>query len=1179
MYILASRRVNFAALISKWGISSFVLLATLSVCSLPAFSQLNYGRIFGVITDQTGGAIVGATVTVTDVQRGVTRTLTTDSAGAYNAPNLTPGTYSITGAFTGFTSVNRQDIRVEVGQEVRIDLSLQPGEQTQTVTVTGEPPELNTSNAQLGGTLENQTVVELPINGRQYTQLLNWRPGVTGRPGVGPLGFTSNNNRLQDQVWMFDGLFQENIYSGGAPLIGGSGGGAGNDQSTILPLDAIQEMNIIESPKAEYGWKPGAQVNVGLKSGTNSVHGSAYAFGRDTALTAPNAFTTVPPSEVLEQFGATIGGPIKKDKLFYFGAYEANRYDVGIPRQIQVPTSAAVAGPTATSFSFPAAIADLNSHGVALSPLSLALAGCTSGGVCSGSGIFPNSTTSISVGNSEDTTGGSNNELAKIDYHVNEHNTINGEYYFGDGNYLTGGSINGSFAMQPYWRQFLHARAQVTRAVWVFTPKSNWVNEFRFGYDNTTLPNSIGECSQSLGAPNYQSQYGFISGAQFCGFPFMTISGFNATGDPNSSVVAHWGTVEAADAISYTRGKHLLKFGFEIHSINWGGGSLINNRGTVNFGSVAAYTVGTQTSTALEDFLAGKISTTAGNLLLGNPLRTLLFKQYAAYIQDDWAITHRITLNIGLRYEYLRPPVEPDNAIANFNPAAPTGMVQETNSYPVYRSDPNNFAPRLGLAWDVTGKGTTVVRAGGSIVYTSNDLVNQIQTTAGAAMPLMPTGFALYAANGSQLKSPGNIQTGTLALTPAQVTWAQNVPIFNSNPSALACSDGLAGGGPTGTGPCSIYAMAQNFKQAYVTTWTLGVQHAFTNNLTLDVAYVGNHGTKLQGDINDNAPTPGTKAGEQQRRPYFSRFPYFGAIEIESPAAESNYNALQATLVQRVSHGVNVQVGYTYAHALDDASQNGAFFMNTPQQDYGDSAYDARHHVTIAAVYDIPGPKSSRLLGGWQMSSTVNLLGRFTWNPTDQTDDISGTANNPATPSAFLDRWTLDGDPSVFNGYDRHLTIPCYGVAGSSFGKTTGCTVGTLPAACTAAAAAEPTGPGGSTGTASLNTLGCYMVGNTVIVPPAQGTFGNMQRNELRTQPFREWDFALMKTTPLREWLNAQFRAEVFNVFNSEQYAAPNNNLAAPGSFGAAPGTPNSANTLIGTGGPRVIQFALKLLF
>jgi Carboxypeptidase regulatory-like domain/TonB dependent receptor len=1156
------------------------LIAALLLFCFSASAQLNYGRIFGVISDQTGGAIIGATVTVTDVQRGVSRALTTDSGGAYSGPNLIPGTYTVHAEFKGFRTVDRRDILVEVGQDIRIDLALQPGEQTQTVTVTGEPPELSTTNAQLGGTLENSTVVELPVNGRQYTQLLNYRPGITGRPGVGPLGFTSNNNRLQDQVWMFDGLFQENIYSGGAPLIGGGGGGAGNDQSTILPLDAIQEMNVIESPKAEYGWKPGAQVNVGLKSGTNRIHGSDYAFGRDTALTATNPFNPVKPNAILEQFGATIGGPLKKDKLFYFGAFEGNRYDVGIARTLQIPGAAAGGG---TNQSFPDAIKDLQVHGVALSPLSLALAGCNTAAVCNAaSGVFPNPTNNFNVGNNEDTTGGSNNELVKIDYHLNEHNSINGEYYFGDGNYLAGGSLSGNFAMQPYWRQLLHARAQATRAVWVFTPQSNWVNELRFGYDNSTLPNSIGECAQNLGSPNYQAQFGFISGAQFCGFPVITISGgFNSTGDPNSSVVAHWGTVEAADAVSYTRGKHLFKFGFEIHSINWGGGSLINNRGTVNFGTVAAYSVvtpaGTVTSTPLEDFLAGKVSTTAGTLLLGNPLRTLLFKQYAGYVQDDWALTRRLTVNLGLRYEYLKPPVEPDNLIANFNPAVPTGMVQETNSEPVYRSDPNNFGPRVGLAWDLTGKGTTVLRAGGTVVFTSNDLVNQIQTTAGAALPLIPTGFSLYGANGTLLKSPGNIQTGNLALIPSQISWAQNTPIFNSNPSALACSSGVAPS-PAGTGPCSIYAMADNFKQGYVTTWTLGVQHAFTNSLSLDVSYVGNHGTKLQGDINANAPTPGAKTGEQQRRPYYSQFPYFGAIEIEAPVAMSNYNALQATLVERISHGLNFTVGYTYAHALDEFSQNGAFFENTPRMDYGNSTYDARHHVTIAAVYKIPGVKSpAQLLQGWELSSTINLLGSFTYNATDQTDDISGTGTNPATANSELDRWTLVGNPKDFNSYAAHAPIPCYGAATSSFGKA-GCLT-TVPAACTAAAAAESNGPGGSTGTAQLATLGCYMAGNSVIVPPAQGTFGTMGRDVLRTQPYKAWDMALTKNTKIKEWLTAQFRTEIYNVFNSTQFASPNSNLASPLTFGESVATPNSANTLIGSGGPRVFQFALKLIY
>src|SRR5215469_13800807 len=290
---------------------SLLIVAILLCIAAPALSQVNLGRIDGTVTDQTGGAIVGASVTVTDVARGVTRSLTTDSAGAYSAPNLTPGTYTIHVAFSGFKAVDRQDVLVQVGEDIRVDVALQPGEQTQTVTVTGEPPAVNTTNAQLGGTIENQTAVDLPIAGRTFLFLLNYRPGILTKPGAGGgIIQYSNGMRPEYNVYVFDGLADTNSFGAAGPLnIGFIAGGP--DESVILTLDAVQEFNLVENPKAEYGWRPGAQVNIGLKSGTNSLHGTAFALGRDTALDTRNPFASSKAPTQFENFGATFGGPIR----------------------------------------------------------------------------------------------------------------------------------------------------------------------------------------------------------------------------------------------------------------------------------------------------------------------------------------------------------------------------------------------------------------------------------------------------------------------------------------------------------------------------------------------------------------------------------------------------------------------------------------------------------------------------------------------------------------------------------------------------------------------------------------------------------------------------------------------------------------------------------------------------
>jgi hypothetical protein len=269
----------------------------------------------GSISDQSGAAIPGATVTVEDVQRGTTRTLTTDRAGAYNAPNLLPGTYNVRAEFRGFRTFERRNIVLEVSQDIRVDLSLQPGEQTQTVTVTEAIPLVETTNAELGGTISNQIMNDLPLNGRNFKNLLQLRPGVMIYPGGSGGTQSTNGLRPHDNVYLVDGIYNSEPFTGGSVM---NGTIAAGDAATILSIDAIDEFKTQENPRAEYGWKPGAIVNVGVKSGTNAIHGTAFAYGRTDAWDARNYFDGAPQPKAplgLEQYGGSLGGPIKKEIL------------------------------------------------------------------------------------------------------------------------------------------------------------------------------------------------------------------------------------------------------------------------------------------------------------------------------------------------------------------------------------------------------------------------------------------------------------------------------------------------------------------------------------------------------------------------------------------------------------------------------------------------------------------------------------------------------------------------------------------------------------------------------------------------------------------------------------------------------------------------------------------------
>jgi len=1161
---------------------------------LPAHSQ-TLGRISGIVTDSSGGAIAGATVTVTDVVRGVPRTVTTDSSGAYVAPDLIQGTYTVHATYKGFQSFDRQDIVIGVAGDVHVDIRLEPGSQAQTVTVTGELPAITTTNAQLQGTISGQDLSDLPFSGHNYVQLLGLLPTFQLRPGSGSGPTQNNSNGLRGEynVYVLDGVSDQMAYYTTSAVNGGQPAG-GSEQAVMLPTDAIQEFNVVENSKAEFGWRPGAQLDVGIKSGTNAMHGTAFALGRDTALMARNPFFGASTPTAFENFGGSFGAPIKKDKLFYFLGYEAQRYDVGNPKTISVPTTTAGAG---VSYSLPDAINALLTNGVTPSQLSLNLAGCVTVPAvkCTpNAGLFSNGqsgTTSAVTTFPVDfpSIGRTDNGVARVDYNLNEHNNLSAEFFDGNGPTLEPVSN----VTQPYWETPLDVRTSVVRGWWTWIPSSTWVNDLRFGWDNSRSTNSPSyDCTAASGAPNYAS-LGFVGGGQTCGFPTITISGFTE-GTGTNVLGGETGTNETSglwrwvDSISYTHGSHIFKFGGEFVlarlsiSLNTD-----QEKGTINFTTANAAFLN---ATSLENFMAGHVA--SATLLTGTLPRQFQYPAYAAFVQDDWRIIPRVTLNLGLRYEYTAPFQETNNQVGNINLGTPSGIIQAANGIPLYHMDPFAFAPRLGLAWDVTGKGKTVVRAGANIIY-ENPSVNPF-ITPGASVNTIPTGLPLKSA--TQTINPGPGDTINLhSLSLSSVPWQVGTSVFGGFVGTNSvCSN---------TAPCAIGGVTPKLEYPEVLNWNLGVQHAITNKLTLEASYVGNHGQHLFDYIDINQPNPAvptaaTTAGitspgansstENAQRPYTlnGEFPWFSMLRVLGAISNfSNYNALQMTLRERPTHGLTFLAAFTYSHALDSNSSDLAMTppqnAHAPYADYGNSSFDIRDRFTAGPSYVIPGRSGfAQMLQGWQVTSTVSIFSGRPINPTDAADDLSETGE-------AQDRWTLVGPASDFK-FGRAAPIPCYdadmttGAITTSKTWTSACTAG-LPPACVNAAAAEPEGPGGSIGTATqeLDRLGCYMMGSAVIVPPALGTFGQMSRYSIYGVGFWEWDMSIIKTWVIRERINTQFRAEFYNLTNSTQFYTPNAVLSSPSTFGESTATPDVGvnSPIIGTGGPRKIQFGLKFAF
>src|SRR5437660_3218484 len=415
--------------------------------SFALFGQGNFGRILGRVTDPTGAVLPGATINILDTQRGLARTMTTDEAGQYNAPALNPGKYTVRVEFPGFKTLDRENVVVEVGQEIRVDLTIEPGQQSETVTVNEAIPLVDTTSGTLGGVLANAAINDMPLNGRNYQNLLNLIPGVMVQPGGSPWTQTTNNSRPDETVWMVDGIINANFVDY-RPIAGMPS--PFTDGATILPIDAIQEFHLEETPKAEYGWNTGAIVNVGIRSGTTSYHGSGYAFGRSDAWAARNFFNPAGPKQPteLEQFGGVVGGPIMKDRLFFFGGYEGLRSFVGNALGSLVPATGSLGGDP--SHSMVDALNLLQARGVTPSPVSLKLMGCTLAPpyTCTG-GLMQNAPANTTTYNSGfPNTNTSDNGVGKIDYRLNSRHSLNGMVFIG--NYFGNGEDHPITA--SYWQ-------------------------------------------------------------------------------------------------------------------------------------------------------------------------------------------------------------------------------------------------------------------------------------------------------------------------------------------------------------------------------------------------------------------------------------------------------------------------------------------------------------------------------------------------------------------------------------------------------------------------------------------------------------------------------------------------------------------------------------------------------
>jgi len=964
-------------------------------------AQTFRGTINGTVADPSGGSVPGAAVKATEIATGIDHTTTTTSDGAFAFQDIPLGLYKVTVTATGFPTYTVDKVEVVAGQIYTLQMKLKLQQQTTTVEVSAAALVLDTSTQTQTMSIPDDVVQNIPLNGRDFTQMIGVAPGFGGY-NVG--GFGSLNGTRPNQInWQINGV-DNNDFWHNIPAI--NQGGVSGIAGTVLPIDATEEFSVQTSSGPEGGRNAGGTANIVLKSGTNDIHGSLYYYNRNEYFASPSPFFipapgTKAPRERNENYGFSAGGPIIKNKTFAFVSYEKNDFVFGLSGIATEPSAAWVANAGGL----------LTSHGI--NQISLAscnaLAGLTKNlsssqipAACSasGAGFWPTSG-SNSVLNLTATTGNffspssefgySYNGVARLDHQISDKHHLSLHAIIGQGNQTAplGGSpaLGTASSNLAYYFEVAPLHDGNYGAVLNSTLSSRWTNQFLFGasyFNQLFHDNNNSFNTQTMGiflSPDATAHGQYIHGA-----PNIIIAppsksgsgGFEQIGltppEGRSDLTLHF-----TDIVSYSVGKHQFRYGAEVRhgKLN----EFYHRRGTGKFvfdGSAGPW-AGSAACTAnpllcaLADFLAGDVSpcsdalhvnngfTCGSTIAVGDPERWVHVNAFNAYIQDSWQITKKLNLEYGLRYEYFGPMQTDKKDIANF--VSGTGFVVQDGSHPLFNPGKNHFGPRLGFAYQPTPKGDLVVRGGFGVFY---DQINL-----NPFLDFRPP-----------VAAPSGIQGNPFGATPVSTysrdgyNWdavqAGSASIF---PGVIKCNDPLC----TSTTPASspvpkfnLYSVSQNFRTPYFYNYNLQVEKGLGNSAIFQIGYVGSQGRKLNIVSNINSPNPTTGA---------VLYPQFGNILQLNTIGTSNYNALQTIFRTRAWRGLSTQFAYTWSHALDEISEYRGQVLDNAfnlKADYGNSDFDTRHLFTVSGTYDVPkAPWASstltkRVFNDWQISSVMN---------------------------------------------------------------------------------------------------------------------------------------------------------------------------------------------------------------
>jgi hypothetical protein len=901
-----------------------------------AWSQTFRGGLNGVIADTSGAAIPEALVRLENPATGFTRTTATTSAGEYNFPDLPTGIYTITVSHNGFETKRVDKIEIAVSTVTNINVQLGVAQQQQLVEVSAAAVNLETTSSDLAAVVNDKTVQDLPINGRDYKQMIKLAPGVT------PAGTDVNGMRSTSNNYQVDGVDNNDAMLGvEAQNQGGVAGIAGG----LLPIDAIDQFSVQTNAGADMGRNAGSNINMVIKSGTNEIHGTAYYFNRNEALASPSPL--LPPGSRPQEIrnnqpGFSLGGPIIKNKTFFFISGEIQEAIAGESIEDTSPSAAWVTAGDAV----------LAKYGVPVNPVSTNLLS-----------IFPaDSRTGPATANNyladALNTYNSFNGLAKIDHRFNDKHSLSVRYYGSAGTQVgdVGSHFKEFFQAAP---MHIHNFSVVENAI--LSPRL--LNQLTLGtnyFMQTFQDDDLGFSSLAMG---------LNTGSTIAGSPTIMINGFDYVGATQPAARTDT-TGHITDNLSYTAGRHQLKFGGEYRRSNLDVAYFNNVRGTFVFdgtrGPWANDPTVSSTLKALADFLAGYPSNASGATInRGEPEPIYQVNAGSWWAHDNFQLSPQLNINFGVRYDYYGVLHDSQNNLANFVPGVgfTTGQL--------YPKQLLNFAPRLGFSYAPKWSHRLVIRGGYGIFYDTPP-VNAFASASssnGAA-----TGVAY---------NPGG-PNPVYALSATNVVFEPGVPVF---------------GNSVATPPFGAFSVTQQFRMPFAQNYNLNVQTQLTKTTLLQVGYVGNVAMHLLTLLDINQPINGV-------RPFAVEYPTLGAINQLNTNANSNYNSLQTSLRQQLWRGLSANINYTWSHAIDDDST-----YTTPMDSYnlaldkGNSTFDQRQIVTGFISYSLPqfARFAPRLTKGWQFNALLTFATGLPINIT--------TGKNTDLTGEKKDRVNLIGNP------------------------------------------------------------------------------------------------------------------------------------------------------------------------